>query len=149
MIRGMLVLSALISIGTVALAGTDDTPGLLRGPEAGGRTYAVNYKDMVLARCLAKAYEGVPDTAKDVGSSANALRDWTYYDMNAATGEVDTLIKDYLARDYTNPLAESEAKGVRFDLLKCLDLYHSPALKAQVERFVEQPDRTWQQDQGR
>jgi len=47
----------------------------------------------------------------------------------------------YLARDYRNPLVESEVQGVRFDVLKCLDLYHSKALEALVERVVLEPSR--------
>lgn len=136
-----LAIAAATSIGQAAEAG--------KGPQAAGRTYAQNYKDMVLAHCLAKAYEASPDAAKDAGSSVSALRDWTYYDMDAATGEIDKLIGEYLRKDYTNPLADSAINGVRFDLLKCMDLYHSPALQAQVDRFVEQPDRTWRQDAGK
>ncbi|WP_253252722.1 T6SS amidase immunity protein Tai4 family protein [Burkholderia sp. IDO3] len=36
---------------------------------------------MVLAQCLATAYEQAPAVSKDIGSSTNALRDWTYYDL--------------------------------------------------------------------
>lgn len=149
MIRTFLLLCALPVSFAVAMASADTVTAVQKGPEAGSRTYAQNYKDMVLARCLAKAYDKAPDAARDAGSSVSALRDWTYYDMDEASTEIDRIIAEYLNKDYANPLAEREAKGVRFDLLKCLDLYHSPALQAQVSRFVEKPDQTWRQDKGR
>ncbi|WP_218936571.1 T6SS amidase immunity protein Tai4 family protein, partial [Priestia megaterium] len=40
----------------------------------------------------------------------------------------------------------AEIRGVRFDLLKCLDLYHSDELDNQVERLVIDPMRTYPQD---
>lgn len=57
-----------------------------------------------------------------------------------------SLVDRCLARDYSNPLAEPEIKGVRFDLLKCLDLYHSKELDAQVRQLVINPKRTYRQD---
>lgn len=44
-------------------------------PQAGARTYAQNYKDMVLAECIATAYRNEPSAAMDAGSSASALMD--------------------------------------------------------------------------
>ena len=55
-------------------------------------------------------------------------------------------MEKYLARDYHNPLVESEIKGVRFDFLKCLDLYHSKELDSLVKRVVIKPKRTYRQD---
>lgn len=115
-------------------------------PQAGGRTYSVNYKDMVLATCIATAYKDDPDAAKDAGSSIGALRDWTSFDLDQAISPIQGLVSDYLSRDYHNPIVESEVKGVRFDLLKCLDLYHSDALEAQIKRWVFTPDRSYRQD---
>lgn len=115
-------------------------------PQAGARTYAQNYKDMVLATCIANAYRTDKDAAIDAGSSVSALRDWTYYDMEKSPDAIKSLVDSYLARDYHNPVVESEIKGVRFDFLKCLDLYHSEALGAQVKRFVIEPKRTYRQD---
>lgn len=118
------------------------------GPEAATRTYAQNYKDMVLASCLADAYQN--DAAgNDIGSSVSALRDWTYFDMDQSTMPRDALIKKYLARDYTNPLAEAEVKGVKFAFLKCLDLYHSTELQTQVEKYVIDPDHSYRKDKSR
>ena len=116
------------------------------GPQAGGRTYAQNYKDMVFAHCIAKAYQKDSATSADAGSSVSALRDWTYFDLEKASKPMLELIDKFLARDYSNPLAESEVKGIKFDLLKCLDLYHSKELAEQTKRFVDKPNRSFQQD---
>lgn len=110
-------------------------------PQAPARTHAQNYKDMVLATCIAQAYRNDAGAAVDAGSSASALRDWTYYDLDDSPAAVKALVDAYLARDYRNPLVESEVQGVRFDVLKCLDLYHSKALEALVERVVIEPSR--------
>ena len=115
-------------------------------PQAGARTYAQNYKDMVLATCIANAYTNEKNAAIDAGSSVSALRDWTYYDLEKSPDAIKSLVDAYLARDYHNPLAESEIKGVRFDLLKCLDLYHSQELDSLVKRVVINPKRTYRQD---
>lgn len=115
-------------------------------PQAGARTYAQNYKDMVLTTCLANAYRDDPGAAVDAGSSVSALRDWTSYDLERAPDAITALVDDYLTRDYFNPLVESEIKGVRFDLLKCLDLYHSADLEVQVKQLVIDPERTYRQD---
>lgn len=104
----------------------------LTSPQAGARTYAQNYKDMVLATCIANAYKNDKGVAIDAGSSVSALRDWTSYDFEKS--------------HYHNPLVEAEIKGVRFDLLKCLDLYHGRELDAQVKRLVINPKRTYRQD---
>ncbi len=82
----------------------------------------------------------------DVGSSVSALRDWTLYDLETAPDAIKNLVDNYLARDYQNPLVESETKGVRFDFLKCLDLYHSKELDEQVKRLVINPKHTYRQD---
>ena len=115
-------------------------------PEAGDRTNAQNYKDMVLAICLADAYKDEAGAAKDIGSSVGALRDWAYYDWEKSPEKVNSLVDKYLARNYFNPLIESEVKNVRFDFLKCLDLYHSKELDAQVKSVVINPKHTYRQD---
>ena len=115
-------------------------------PEAAGRTYAQNYKDMVLALCISYAYEQDRTASVDAGSSFSALREWTDYDMEHSPDDIRALVDKYLRRDYHNPLAEAEVKGIKFDLLKCLDLYHSRELAAQVKRFVPKPNRTFRQD---
>lgn len=115
-------------------------------PDAMARTYAQNFKDMVLATCIANAYKNDRDAAVDAGSSVSALRDWAYYDLEKAPDAIKALVDQYLARDYHNPLVDSEIEGVRFDFLKCLDLYHSNELDAQTRQLVINPDHTFKQD---
>ncbi|WP_175820355.1 type VI secretion system amidase immunity protein Tai4 [Burkholderia sp. BCC0419] len=115
-------------------------------PQAGARTYAQNYKDMVLAECVATAYRNEPSAAMDAGSSASALMDWTDFDLERNPDASKSLVNRFLARDYRNPVVESEIKGVRFDFLKCLDLYHSQELEAEVRRFVINPKRSYRLD---
>jgi hypothetical protein len=138
------IFTASVMCALVPLCHAKDGPQT--SPQAGGRTYAQNYKDMVLATCVATAYKNDSDVVKDAGSSVSALRDWTYYDLELAPLAIRDLIKEYLSLDYYNPLAESEVKGVRFDMLKCLDLYHSRALEAQVKRLVFPLAHTHRQD---
>lgn len=139
---GVLLASALMSCALVCYAKDDQRAS----PQAGARTYAQNYKDMVLATCIANAYKNNKDAAIDAGSSVSALRDWTYYDLEKAPDAIKTIVDSYLARDYHNPLVEPEIKDVRFDLLKCLDLYHSRELDSQVKRLVINPTHTYRRD---
>lgn len=74
------------------------------------------------------------------------VRDWTEYDLEKAPNAIKALVDRYLARDYHNPLVESEVQGVRFYLLKCLDLYHSKELDVQVKSLVFHPKRIYRQD---
>lgn len=135
------------SLAAVALPAVHAKDMTSNSPQAGARSYAQNYKDMVLAECLATAYRRDSDTVKDAGSSASALRDWTNYDWEKHPYDgVRRLVERYLARDYANPLAESEVRGVRFDLLKCLDLYHSKELEIEARRIVIKPARSYRQD---
>ncbi|RRA10860.1 type VI secretion system amidase immunity protein Tai4 [Burkholderia cepacia] len=112
-------------------------------PEAGSRTYFQNFKDMVLAECLATAYKQAPGASKDIGSSTSALRDWTYYDMERAPDVIQALVAKYLARDYRNPVVESEVRDVKFDFLKCIDLYHGKELDVAAKQLVSRPNRTY------
>jgi len=141
--RSLAFVALIVSIFTPVCQAQDQ---IRNSPQAGGRTHSVNYKDMVLANCIATAYKDEPGAAKDAGSSVSALRDWTSFDLDQATGPIHDLVTDYLSRDYQNPMVESEVKGVRFDLLKCLDLYHSDALEAQIKRWSDTPDRSYRQD---
>ncbi|RQR26053.1 MULTISPECIES: type VI secretion system amidase immunity protein Tai4 [unclassified Burkholderia] len=118
-------------------------------PEAGSRTYLQNFKDMVLAECLATAYKPAPGVGKDIGSSVNALRDWTYYDMERAPDVVHALLAKYLGRDYRNPVVESEIKDVKFDYLKCMDLYHGKELDAAAKKLVLRPNSTYRAENPR
>jgi hypothetical protein len=113
-------------------------------PEGPERSNGQNYKDLILAKCLARAHDKESAASVDAQNTASVLLEWTEYDVEHATAEIDALIGRYLQRDYRHPLPEY--KGVRFDLLKCLDLYHSKELDAQVKRFVLKPQRSFRQD---
>ena len=113
----------------------------INSPQAAARGHAQNYKDMVLATCLAQAYRDDAGAAADAGSSVAALREWTYFDLDLSPDAVQALVDNYLARDYSHPLVESEIKGIRFDFLKCMDLYHSKALEDLAKRLVIDPKR--------
>ena len=110
-------------------------------PEAYKRTNLQNFKDIVLGRCIAKAYRGDKSASSDAGSSASALIDWAYFDLNE-TEAVHNLIDKYLSRDYFNPYAEFD-KEVKYDYLKCLDLYHSKDLKRLAKEIVSEPNETY------
>ena len=110
-------------------------------PEAYKRTNLQNFKDIVLGRCIAKAYRGDKSASSDAGSSASALIDWAYFDLNE-TEAVHNLIDKYLSRDYFNPYAEFDNE-VKYDYLKCLDLYHSKDLKRLAKEIVSEPNETY------
>ncbi|WP_244111066.1 T6SS amidase immunity protein Tai4 family protein, partial [Burkholderia stagnalis] len=55
----------------------------------------------------------------------------------------------YLARDYRNPVVESEVADVRFDYLKCMDLYHGKALDAAAKKLVLRPNSTYRAENPR
>ncbi|MCQ2993034.1 type VI secretion system amidase immunity protein Tai4 [Pseudomonas syringae] len=128
---------------TASLAFATDRPS---SPQSIEQNYGQNYKDMVLATCVANAYKGDKNAATDAGSSVSALRDWTYYDLEKSPDEVNALVNSYLDRNYKNPLVEAEVKGVRFDFLKCLDLYHSKELDVLAKKVVINPGHTYRQD---
>ncbi|PIT52408.1 hypothetical protein BHC44_07900 [Snodgrassella alvi] len=108
-------------------------------PEAVNRTFIQNYKDMVLASCIANAYHDDKIASMDAGSSVSALREWTYYNMDKSIDAEIRIIDTYLSRNYFNPLAEAEIKGIKFDFLKCLDLYHSKELDKLAKKVVSHP----------
>lgn len=139
--RHFLGFLAIMLIASMAIA--TDRPS---SPQSIGQSYGQNYKDMVLATCVASAYKGDKNAATDAGSSVSALRDWTYYDLEKSPDEVKALVNSYLDRSYKNPLVEAEVKGVRFDFLKCLDLYHSEELDSLAKKLVINPDHTYKQD---
>lgn len=136
------VTASLVVVSLPLCYAQDDKP---TSPRAGARTHAQNYKDMVLAECIATAYKNEPEAAKDAGSSVSALRDWTEYDLEKAPDAIKALVDSYLGRDYRNPLVDSEVPGVRFGFLKCMDLYHGKELDGQVKRWVIDPSRTARQ----
>lgn len=101
-------------------------------PEAVNRTF--------FASCITKAYKGNKDVAKDTGSSVSALKDWIDYDIDKSIDKEIVLINSYLSRNYFNPLAEQEVKGIKFDFLKCLDLYHSKELDTLARKVISNPN---------
>ena len=112
-------------------------------PEVASRSYAQNYKDLALASCIARAYSDEPRAAADASATAAGLEStWTNYDLEKGAGEISKLVNRYLARTYNS----IHGPQVRLDLLKCLDMYHSKELQAQVKRFVPTPGRTYKQD---
>ena len=130
------------SLASVALAA--DIPS--HSPEPPKRTYQQNFKDMMLALCIATAYETNREAALDAGSSFSALVEWTYYDLEHSPDAMRQLVKEYLSRDYRNPIAETEIKGLQFSFLKCLDMYHSKTLAELTKRFVPHPKQTYRTD---
>lgn len=141
-----LIFLSTLSIGLTACS-THAEENKDNSPQAHFRSYLQNYKDMVFAECIATAYRNNPNAATDAGSSVSALRDWTYYDFEQSIDAVNPLIEGYLARDYYNPLVDTEIQNVQFNLLKCLDLYHSKDLDALAKKVVIKPDYSYHQDQ--
>ena len=101
------------------------------------RTNAENYKDRALSACLSTAYKGSL-AGEDADITKSAFLEWTYYDDDKGNPATDQLVEKYLRRDYSNP-AEGYA-GAKFNLLKCLDMYHSQELDDQVRKYVPHPD---------
>lgn len=147
MIKFLISYSLLTTLLTTTLAQANEKT--INSPQAENRNYLQNYKDMVLAECVATAYKNDPSAAKDAGSSVSALRDWSYYDFEQSIDASNQLIARYLARDYRNPLTEAEIKNVQFDFLKCLDLYHSDELDSLAKKVVINPNRSYRQDQAK
>ena len=102
--------------------------------EAAKRSSADNFRDLMLARCIAQAYQKAPEVFRDAGATASVLVDWTEYDADEGADASDSMINRYLARDYAHPLVEY--KDRKFDLLKCIDMYHSAELSTLVRKYV-------------
>ncbi|WP_026603550.1 type VI secretion system amidase immunity protein Tai4 [Methylomonas sp. 11b] len=101
------------------------------------RSNAENYKDRALAACLSTAYKDSP-AGEDADITKSAFLEWTYYNDDKGNPAIDQLVEKYLHRDYSNPV-EGYA-GAKFNLLKCLDMYHSQELDAQVHKYVPHPN---------
>jgi hypothetical protein len=142
MLRSLLAALLLtIHVGLAHASPAAPTRALPEGPE---RSNGQNFRDLVLVYCLMRVHDKDSAALVDAQSTASVLLEWTEYDVEHATAEIDALIGRYLQRDYRHPLPEY--KGVRFDLLKCLDLYHSKELEALAKRFVLKPRRSFRQD---
>jgi hypothetical protein len=96
-----------------------------------------NYKDRALAACISAAYKG-SRAGEDASITQRAFLEWTYYDDDNGNAATDQLVEKYLHRDYGNPV-EGYADA-KFDLLKCIDMYHSKELDEQVRKYVPHPD---------
>ncbi len=127
-------------LGAVALA--DGPPPRAVLPEAARRTYAQNYADIALALCIAQAYAADPHAKADAISSAGGIDEWSNFDLQPGHEAMAALISLYLSRDYPS----IHGPQVRLDLMKCLDLFHSKELAAQVRRFAPAPGHTYQAD---
>ena len=118
------------------------TTGLLANPLAATRSSGQNYKDMMLLKCLSRAYQNESVPANDMGASAAVMLNWIDVELDASIDASEQLLNNALARDYLHPLAK-DYKNIRFDALKCLDMYHGKALASQIKRFVSQPGKPY------
>lgn len=143
-----IVAAALVISWLIPMAAwpTEDCQCEHRGPEAAGRSYAVNYRDLVLANCIARAYKTDPDASMDAGSSASALLEWTAFNMDDASRPMVDIIKSALVNDGTIEGSGKLPKDVRSSFSRCMDLYHGPGLAEQVRRYVGWPERTARDD---
>jgi hypothetical protein len=133
-VRSARAISLLVFLPTIVAAAvvTDEGPGAAR------RTNGANFRDRVLASCLARAYGDSP-AGGDARATTSILTEWAYFDVEKAGAAPDALVDSFLKRQYHNPLEGYE--GARFELLKCLDLYHSKQLDELVGTVVPHP--TW------
>jgi ABC-type maltose transport system permease subunit len=136
--RTQIICACLLTILSFSCNASNNNITSLEAPK---RTFIQNYKDMVLASCIASAYHDDKIASIDAGSSASALREWTYYNMDKSIDAEIRIINSYLSRNYFNPLAEAEIKGIKFDFLKCLDLYHSKELDRLAKKVISHPQR--------
>lgn len=127
---------AIVIMAVMTAAGAGSPADVSTTPAASQRSNMSNFKDMVFAACIARSQQG--QSGADAASSARALVEWTLYDAEQGTSEIDGLITRYLQRDYRNPLRGDEPTSVQFNLLKCLDLYHSSDLALLGKRVVIQ-----------
>lgn len=110
----------------------------LADTEARSRSSAENFKDQVLAMCLAEAYRHDPAPSKDLRAAVGLLGRTAGYDPRLVDEYVTPLVDADVQQDYFNPVVETEVRGVRFDLLKCLDLYHDPILDRLVKKLEKE-----------
>lgn len=125
----------------LAMTCANAKPGEL--PAAASRSYAQNYKDKVLAACIATAYKNDKAVQRDAAYTSSALNEWGKYDIDASTGKTEEIVNQFLSRPYHS----YHGDDVRLDLLKCLDLYHSKELDLQVKKYVIKPGGSFVKDQ--
>lgn len=90
-------------------------------------------KDWVLSRCIGRGL-GPGKTREDAYASAAALLERGAFDIDAYN-RLDVTIDAQLAGRYGGSIPGD------FVMLKCLDLYHGPALDRQVRSFRATPVR--------
>jgi hypothetical protein len=120
---------------------TDPTAGEKEG--ARYRTYGQKYKDMVFSYCVASAYKTDKSTLEDAFATAELIYSYPFYGEEAkkALTEIGVLINQFLARNYEAPVyAHETGRVVPFNLAKCIDLYHSKALDANMRKSVPNPE---------
>lgn len=100
------------------------------------RNNATKFKDRALAYCIAQAYKN-SSAGQDAAKTGGIFLDWTYYDLSANSA-IDTLIEQYLRRDYSTPT--EGYLNAEFALLKCIDMRHSPELDELVRKYVPHPN---------
>jgi hypothetical protein len=125
-----LLFAALFLCSAIAYAGNDQVMAVFKNN-------ATNFKDRALAFCIAQAYGDSP-AGRDAGKTSSVYLDLTQFDLDSNT-KLFALINKYLGRDYYLPFEGYE--DAKFDLLKCIDMYHSPELDALVRKYVSHP--TW------
>ena len=134
------VLALLVT--STAHADTSSAPQRIELPAAASRNYAQNYKDSALAFCIAKAYSSESGAHADAAATADGLDQWSRYDIENSSGEIPKLVERFLKHEYHS----IQGPGVKLDLLKCVDMYHSKELAALVKRYVPKPTRSYRQD---
>jgi hypothetical protein len=122
------------SLTFLGLGALETQAGTPETPRASARSSATNFKDMVLAVCIARSQPG--EAAADAAGSAQALIEWIQYDAEKSADAIDKLVKQYLTKNYRNPLGDQQGTTAEFNLLKCFDLYHSRELDALGKKLV-------------
>ncbi len=111
-------------------------------PDAAYRPYGQNYRDIALTYCVARAYRSEPKASEDAIYSSSGIDNWTRYDLENNTGQIEKLVNKYLSREYHS----FEGPSIKLNLMKCMDMYHSKELDALVKKYVRKPNRTYVQD---
>jgi hypothetical protein len=108
------------------------------------RTHAENYKDMILARCIARVYGEEGRAGRDAYGVASRLFESTCYDMETTDADdgAGELIGRYIGFDYrSRHFTQETGIDVPFNLGKCIELYRSKALEEHVRKHVCEPDK--------
>ncbi|WP_412534762.1 T6SS amidase immunity protein Tai4 family protein, partial [Pseudomonas amygdali] len=91
--RAAILISFTLATPNIFASAMSPSLSLSLSPEGMYRTHAQNYKDLVLATCIASAYRYNENVGIDAGSSITALRDWAHYDWEKSPEKLrETLI---------------------------------------------------------